>query len=204
MRTGLILDVCTVYLCIPLARTSRVCTMYIRRPYNMVGVHSYEHAQQPQTAAARACHPSAARLYSRHTGLESTEWVCCASSGGQAGRQAVSFFPHTPILAIGSPSRHPNRDGGDSTKQRMQFIRTPRAGHASSLAQGISSRKSPRSTVDTVVQNYTLCGKLYIVHDNSIHSPESRRYAALLLKKSKPCPCPLTLECLLGRGEAKP
>lgn len=102
MRTGLILDVCTVYLCIPLARTSRVCTMYIRRPYNMVGVHSYEHAQQPQTAAARACHPSAARLYSRHTGLESTEWVCCASSGGQAGRQAVSFFPHTPIRSLPS------------------------------------------------------------------------------------------------------
>jgi hypothetical protein len=52
------------------------CTCIFDSPYSimLVGVHFYK---APRTAAARACHPSAARLYSQHTGWDLTEWVCC-------------------------------------------------------------------------------------------------------------------------------
>lgn len=149
------------------------CTVHFRRPYSMVGVHSYKHAQQPQTAAARACHPSAARLYSQHTGWESTEWVCCANCGGRAGRQAVSLFPHTLILAIGSPSRHPTVTA-QSNECNPSGLRGPVTHPRWRKAQ---QPEKPSSTVDTVVQT-TPCAvncTQYMTTVPTLPSPDDMR-----------------------------
>lgn len=176
---------CVLYIVHPLARTSRVCTMYIRRSYSMVGVHSYEHAQQTSDSrpkAARACHPSAARQYSQHTGWESTEWVCCASvpTGGCGGQRAgkPSLLPTHADPCHRLPISPSHRD---STKQQCNpsELRGPVTHPRWRKAQ---QPEKPSSTVDSVVQNFTSCGTQYLLHDDSTHSPESRRYAALLLK----------------------
>ena len=63
--------------------------------------------------------------------------------------------------------------------------------HPVFLRGPITLPRGRKSTVDTAGQTKSVYGTQYI--NESTHSPESRRYAALLLKKNepcKPCPCP--------------